>query len=63
MLFVYFVHRTTYKDIQLYTVYKWDSEESLKNCELTQIQEVFHVYLNKFEIALTHLFLIISSNN
>ena len=27
------------------------------------IQEVFHVYLKKFEIALSHLFLIIFSNN
>ena len=27
------------------------------------IQEVFHVYLNKFEIELTHLFFIIFSNN
>ena len=29
-ILVYFVHRTKYKDIQLYTVYKWDSEESLQ---------------------------------
>ena len=28
-----------------------------------QLQEVFHVYLNKFEIALSHLFFIIFSNN
>ena len=27
------------------------------------IQEVFHVYLNNFEIAITHLFLIIFCNN
>ena len=27
------------------------------------IQEVFHVYLNKFENAVTHLFLVILSNN
>ena len=27
------------------------------------IQEVFHVYLNKFEIAASHLFLIIFINN
>ena len=27
------------------------------------IQEVFHVYLNKFEIAVSHLFIIIFSNN
>ena len=27
------------------------------------VQEVFHVYLNKFEIAVSHLFLIIFSNN
>ena len=27
------------------------------------IQEVFHVYLNKFEIAISHLFLIILGNN
>ena len=27
------------------------------------IQEVFHVYLNKFEIAVSHSFLIIFSNN
>ena len=27
------------------------------------IQEVFHVYLNKFENAATHLFLVILGNN
>ena len=27
------------------------------------IQEVFHVYLNKFENAVTHLFLVILGNN
>ena len=27
------------------------------------LQEVFHVYLNKFEIAVSHLFLNIFSNN
>ena len=27
------------------------------------IQEVFHVYLNTFEIAISHLFLIIFGNN
>ena len=27
------------------------------------IQEVFHVYLNKFENVVSHLFLIIFSNN
>ena len=27
------------------------------------IQEVFHVYLNKFEIAVSHSFLIIFCNN
>ena len=27
------------------------------------VQEVFHVYLNKFEIAVSQLFLIIFSNN
>ena len=27
------------------------------------IQEVFHVYLNKFEIVVSHLYLIIFSNN
>ena len=32
-------------------------------CSLAYIQEVFHVYLNKFEIAVSHLFLIIFSNN
>ena len=28
-----------------------------------EIQEVFHVYLNKFEIAVSHSFLIIFCNN
>ena len=27
------------------------------------IKEVFHVYLNKFENAVTHLFLVIFGNN
>ena len=27
------------------------------------VQEVFHVYLNKFENAVTHLFLVILGNN
>ena len=26
------------------------------NWSLLQVQEVFHVYLNKFEIAISHLF-------
>ena len=30
---------------------------------LLPVQEVFHVYLNKFEIAVSTLFLIIFSNN
>ena len=30
---------------------------------MNKIQEVFHVYLNKFEIAVSHLFLIIFSYN
>ena len=30
---------------------------------LKGLQEVFHVYLNKIEIAVSHLFLIIFSNN
>ena len=29
----------------------------------TYLQEVFHVYLNKFENAVTHLFLVILGNN
>ena len=28
-----------------------------------RVQEVFHVYLNKFENAVTHLFLVILGNN
>ena len=40
--------------------------DPLKNHKATKpayiIQEVFHVYLNKFEIAVSHLFLIIFSN-
>ena len=27
------------------------------------MQEVFHVYLNKFENAVTHLFLVVFANN
>ena len=34
-------------------------EPSIIQC----IQEVFHVYLNKFENAVTHLFLVIFGNN
>ena len=30
---------------------------------IDKIQEVFHVYMNKFEIAVSHLLLIICSNN
>ena len=33
-----------------------------RNCE-GRIQEVFHVYLNKFDIAVSHSLLIIFSNN
>ena len=32
-------------------------------CRSPGIQEVFHVYLNKFENAITHLFLVIFGNN
>ena len=31
--------------------------------EKSSVQEVFHVYLNKFENAVTHLFLVILGNN
>ena len=31
--------------------------------DLMKVQEVFHVYLNKFENAVTHLFLVILGNN
>ena len=30
---------------------------------ILRVQEVFHVYLNKFEIAVSHSFLFIFSNN
>ena len=30
---------------------------------ISKLQEVFHVYLNKFETAVSHSFLIIFSNN
>ena len=35
------------------------------DCSATDqtVQEVFHVYLNKFENAVTHLFLVILVNN
>ena len=38
-------------------------EQKRSMCTLALIQEVFHVYLNKFEIAVSHLFRIIFSNN
>ena len=31
--------------------------------EICLLQEVFHVYLNKFENSVTHLFLVIFGNN
>ena len=30
-----------------------------KNLDMNSIQEMFHVYLNKFQIAVTHLFFVI----
>ena len=44
------------------TIYKQTVEILIWVCTVC-LQEVFHVYLNKFEIALSHLFLIIFSNN
>ena len=35
----------------------------IPNCRKNNIQEVFHVYLNKFENAVIHLFLVILGNN
>ena len=35
----------------------------VKGQQTNTIQEVFHVYLNKFENFITHLFLVIFSNN
>ena len=35
--------------------------QQVGHCEC--LQEVFHVYLNKFENAVTHLFLVIFGNN
>ena len=40
---------------------KWPQPMQLSGPLL--IQEVFHVYLNKFENAVTHLFLAILGNN
>ena len=37
-------------------------QTSLEACKFI-IQEVFHVYLNKFENAVSHLFLFILGNN
>ena len=34
-----------------------------KKIMYTLVQQVFHVYLNKFEMAISHLFLIIFCNN
>ena len=39
------------------------SHENKRMCFEIGIQEVFHVYLNKFESAVSHLFLIIISND
>ena len=38
-------------------------KSQIKLSLINYIQEVFHVYLNKFENAVTHLFLVIFSNN
>ena len=41
-----------------------NNPENFSPCvSMIKIQEVFHVYLNKFEIALSHLFHIKFSNN
>ena len=47
----------SYQDIS------YNEISNLKRENINRIQEVFHVYLNKFEIAVSHLFLIIFSNN
>ena len=52
---------------RLYEIYLSIKDlENLAEFNLLQnlhLQEVFHVYLNKFENAVTHLFLVILSNN
>ena len=40
----------------------WDTGKSYTMAS-PPVQEVFHVYLNKFEMTVSHLFLIIFSNN
>ena len=40
-----------------------NSQKVKRLTTINVIQEVFHVYLNKFEIGVSHLFLIIFSNN
>ena len=42
---------------------KRDENDVRRILSSLSIQEVFHVYLNKFEIAISHLFLIILGNN
>ena len=44
---------------------KWNLKaiQALEKHLKSLIQEVFHVYLNKFENAVTHLFLVIFGNN
>ena len=39
-----------------------DTESKYPSIVFLSIQEVFHVYLNKFENAVTHLFFIILGN-
>ena len=38
-------------------------QHMLRVSALLSIQEVFHVYLNKFENTVTHLFFVIFGNN
>ena len=47
-----------YKQFAILTIYIFLIFDMTKKKLFQQIQEVFHVYLNKFEIGVTHLFLV-----
>ena len=46
--------------MQIATYLRWRADS--KSSKYIQLQEVFHVYLNKFENAVSHLFLFMFSN-
>ena len=52
-----------YANVVFYHIESFSANRILNNVKINDIQEMFHVYLNKFENAVSHLFVVILGSN